>query len=194
MDNINHDQILVGLVIITVLIFLYCIFCTNCKCGNSKSNNESFINYEQETFMNYGGDDICNDKINRRVLKHVKIYNPDDINNSYRYNQSRLLSKNYYEIDEVCPELRFIYENLNSIKNETNLIKETDWARTKEHRYFMSKDYTKKPYIYPFVAFGVVVHDNCQRCPNIWRFLQKIPGLKLATLSMLAAEVNTGLK
>lgn len=175
--NSNNGIVLVIVLILVLLVFFYCVLCMD-------SNNSN-----QEPFINYGGDNVCS-KINNQYMPHVTIYNPDDINGTFKFNQNRLLSKNYYAIDEVCPELRLIYENLESIKKETYLIRKTDWEEDMRSRYFMGIDITKNPYIYPFVAFGMVVHDNCQKCLNIWRFLQKIPGLKLATLSMLAPNVK----
>lgn len=39
---------------------------------------------------------------------------------------------------------------------------------------------------YYFCAFGFVAQKNCDRCPETWKLLQKIPGLKVAFFSILS--------
>lgn len=38
---------------------------------------------------------------------------------------------------------------------------------------------------YYFCAFGFVARKNCDRCPETWKLLQRIPGLKVAFFSIL---------
>lgn len=169
MNNTDCNQIAVGSLILIVLIIFYCLFYPN-NVYHEKYQNNDYNGYYKNY---YGGDDICNKK-NHEILQHVLIYNPDDVNDSYIKRQSRILSKNYYEINEVCPELNFIYTNINSIKKEVqSVIFNNEWN------------------IYPFTAFGVNVNDNCHSCLNLWRFLQRLPGLKLAYLDRLGPRDKT---
>ncbi len=39
---------------------------------------------------------------------------------------------------------------------------------------------------YYFCAFGYVAQKNCDRCPETWKIIQSIPGLKVAFFSILA--------
>ncbi|NJL87754.1 MAG: aspartyl/asparaginyl beta-hydroxylase domain-containing protein [Leptolyngbyaceae cyanobacterium SM1_1_3] len=39
---------------------------------------------------------------------------------------------------------------------------------------------------YYFCAFGFIATQNCQQCPETWKLLQNIPGLKVAFFSILA--------
>jgi aspartyl/asparaginyl beta-hydroxylase (cupin superfamily) len=163
--NMEKDQIFIGFVVVIFFILFYC------------------LNYHNQYQENYAVDNM---------------YNPDDINNSYKYNQSKLLSKNYYEIDEVCPELYFIYENIDIIRKEVESVRFNEWIQWPEKdlydssnneildkNLFMNQQNKSIWNIYPFTAFGVVVKDNCQICPNLWRFLERLPGLKVALLSRL---------
>jgi len=42
---------------------------------------------------------------------------------------------------------------------------------------------------YYFCAFGFVAQKNCDRCPETWKLLQKIPGLKVAFFSILSPAI-----
>lgn len=105
------------------------------------------------------------------------------------------LSKNYYSVEEVCPDLVKIYHDIEAIRDEVKMIKNDKWADwpekelydMKETKTTMFKQSSKKFEwnIYPFKAFDVVVEDNCKKCPHLWNFLQQIPGLKVALLSRL---------
>ncbi|NET37684.1 MAG: aspartyl/asparaginyl beta-hydroxylase domain-containing protein [Cyanothece sp. SIO1E1] len=39
---------------------------------------------------------------------------------------------------------------------------------------------------YYFYAFGFIARTNCERCPETWKLLQKIPGMKTAFFSILS--------
>lgn len=98
------------------------------------------------------------------------------------------LSKNFYEINEVCPMLNNIHNDLSAIKTEVDEIKNENWPDWPEK--YLYEDNKLKQFnplwnIYPFVAFDITIKDNCDKCPILWKFLKSIPGLKIALLSRL---------
>jgi aspartyl/asparaginyl beta-hydroxylase (cupin superfamily) len=107
------------------------------------------------------------------------------------YDQKKLVSKNFYEVDEVCPELKYIYENLSVIQDDVKKVRREEWTDWPETKLYDKKSDIWN--IYPFTAFDVVVKENCRRCPNVWKFLQRLPGLKVALLSRLGpnTKLNT---
>lgn len=115
----------------------------------------------------------------------------------------KMISKNFYETQTVCPELDAIYENLTKIKSEVRKVRDRTWPDWPERELYDKKDPTspvpvdnKKKFkwnIYPFTAFGVVVDKHCKQCPELWKFLQSLPGCKAALLSRLGpgTKLNT---
>ena len=111
--------------------------------------------------------------------------------------KNNLLSKNYYTVDEICPELINIYENLDAINKEVLNVQNKQWVDWPEknlydgqdkgivQRIFKKSNNDFKWNIYPFTAFGIEVTENCESCPELWKFLKQIPGLKVALLSRL---------
>lgn len=107
------------------------------------------------------------------------------------------LSKNYYTIDEVCPDLNKIYDDLDEINKEVRqIMKLNDWVDWPESDLYdgkesVIKNISKHPWtIYPLMAFNTTAYANCERCPKLWAFIQSIPGVKLATLSKLDSGVR----
>lgn len=105
------------------------------------------------------------------------------------------ISKNYYTVDEVCPNLMNIYSDIEVIKKEILDVMNDKWADWPEKELYDMKETRPTIFkqsenkfkwnIYPFKAFGVVVEDNCNRCPHLWNFIRQIPDLKVALLSRL---------
>lgn len=95
--------------------------------------------------------------------------------------------KKFYRVDEVCPQLNGIYDDLEEIKREVNSVIDERWMSWPEkYLYKDGGDWN----IFPFYAFNTVAVDNCKRCPRLYSFLQKIPGLRLATLSRMTSGVK----
>ena len=124
----------------------------------------------------------------------------------YYYNTSddtkTLISKNFYEVNEVESKLNNIYQNINVIKNEVqNIIQHADWIDWPETNLYDGREdllnktaNIKHPWtIFPFFAFDTIVSENCKKCPNLWNFIKSIPSIRLATLSKLApgTKLNT---
>jgi aspartyl/asparaginyl beta-hydroxylase (cupin superfamily) len=110
-------------------------------------------------------------------------------------NHNNKLSKNYYEVEEICPELNLIYNDIESINNEVNNISKEKWMDWPEKYLYKYNENGKQQRnnqwrIFPFVGLGVINEENCKKCPKLWSFLRKIPNLKLATLSRLSAGTN----
>lgn len=114
-----------------------------------------------------------------------------------------MLSKNYYSVDDVCPQLNRIIDNISQIKQEVLKVRQNEWKDWPEKQLYGTNDSlshvfkktkTKPKWnIYPFKAFDVTVKENCRSCPYLWEFLQRIPGLKVALLSCLGpgTKLNT---
>jgi aspartyl/asparaginyl beta-hydroxylase (cupin superfamily) len=127
-------------------------------------------------------------------------------NNEYEHgssNKNKILSKNYYGIDEVCPKLRMIFDDLDAIEKEVAQIKKDIWpewpekelydGREAKPSMFKSNNTDYKWNIYPFFAFDITIKENCEKCPTLWSFLKNLPGLKVALLSKLGpgTKLNT---
>lgn len=170
------DGIFIGAILGILIVLIYYVFFSK----NEEINEE---NIKNDNFIN-----VCNKK-DHQMAQYVKIYNKNDINPArIERIRSNQLSKNYYEINEVCPELNLIYDNLSTIRHEVNSIKDEVWSEWPEKNLYENS--TSIWNIYPFTAFGVVVTSNCQKCPTLWNFLQQLPGLRVAILSRLGPKTK----
>lgn len=107
----------------------------------------------------------------------AKMRNQNNKNKSLKQ-----LNKKFYKVKDVSPDLDNIYNNLDGIKAEVDEIIKNKWISWPEkYLYAAEGDWN----IFPFYAFGIWINDNCEKCPNICKFLKSIPGLKLATLSRM---------
>ncbi len=122
------------------------------------------------------------DKLFKKKKKEIP-YNP--------YNGETNIDKKFYEID-VYPELKQIKPHKDQIRIEVkkslenNLEEWTDWP---EKNLYNGDNVWK---IMPFYYYGTWVHKNCEKMPELTKFLHKLPKLRIALLSILAP--NTVLK
>lgn len=104
------------------------------------------------------------------------------------FNKSNKKNKLFYSINEIEPKLNSIDKIKKQILEETIQVYQNNlcagWAEWPEKELYPKSD-TDGWKIFPFFAFGVWVHSNCELCPTMTKFLKNIPGLKLATLSRL---------
>lgn len=96
--------------------------------------------------------------------------------------RKQYIDKKFYDVTEICPELNNIY-NYPKIFNEVENVQKEIWSEWPEKQLYVSKD--KKWNIFPFKAFGVIVKDNCNKCPTLAKFINSIPNIKIALLSKL---------
>jgi aspartyl/asparaginyl beta-hydroxylase (cupin superfamily) len=98
---------------------------------------------------------------------------------------STKLNKRFYEVDETYPELNRIYTNLDEIKKEISGLTAQDeiWNDWPERALYATEN--KEWKIIPFKAFDMTVEKNCQRFPNLWRFISSIPNVRVAIISKL---------
>ncbi|MCM1981948.1 aspartyl/asparaginyl beta-hydroxylase domain-containing protein [Lyngbya confervoides] len=75
-----------------------------------------------------------------------------------------------------------IREELDQILAHTDALPNFQDIMPRQER--ISKDDGWKTYF--FCAFGYVAQKNCDRCPQTWKLLQEVPGLKSAFFSILA--------
>ena len=94
----------------------------------------------------------------------------------------------FYNVDDISTDLNKIETNKISIYNECiEVYKNIAWTDWPEKQLYAEKNGWK---IFPFYAFGIWAKDNCKSCPTIFKFLKKIKGLKLATLSKLSPHTK----
>ena len=119
------------------------------------------------------------EKILRKKKKKLQYKNKTNIDNKF------------YELD-VYPELKQIKLHKDKIRTEVkkslenNLEEWTDWP---EKNLYNGDNVWK---IMPFYYYGTWVNKNCEKMPELTKFLHKLPTLRIALLSILAP--NTVLK
>jgi len=102
-------------------------------------------------------------------------------------NSDNKLNKFFYNVDEVNIDLNKADKNKHDMLKEVINVYNDDWKDWPEKELY-EKNGTWK--IFPFYAFGVWVKDNCRKCPEIFKFIKSIKGLKLATLSKLSPNMK----
>ena len=100
------------------------------------------------------------------------------------YIRNRQIDQKYYQASDISIYLRNIKYSLPEIRREVQQICKTqNWMAWPELDLY--EDQTKEWRILPFKGFGLVSEENCNACPVLWRFIQSIPGVKVALLSKL---------
>jgi len=95
----------------------------------------------------------------------------------------------FYPYQVVYPFLGVFKDNKKIIKDEVLTLMDEKWDSWNEDNLYNQKDGWT---VFPFYGFGVWLEDNCKKCPIITSILQRLPGLKTASLSKLTS--NTKLK
>jgi hypothetical protein len=118
------------------------------------------------------------DKIFKKNKKEVE-YNP--------YGNEINIDKKFYEI-YVYPELKQIEPHKDQIKIEVkkslgNQLEE--WIDCPEKKLYGGDNIWK---MIPFYYYGTWVNKNCDKMPELTKFLHKLPKLKIALLSILAPK------
>lgn len=123
--------------------------------------------------------------------KYIKKHKYDKLN--YNMNTNDIVDKKFYPIS-IFPELENIYFYKDNIHKELRSLltnyKFTDnvWNDWPElELYDSSKDMWK---IMPFFYYDYWVKNNCDKMPNITKFLKSLPNLKIALLSVLSPNTR----
>lgn len=113
--------------------------------------------------------------------------------NKISYNKNNKIDKKFYDIS-IYPELENIYFYKNDIHKELqNLLhnykfKNNVWIDWPElNLYDTSKDIWK---IMPFFYYNYWVKNNCDKMPNLTKFLKSLPNLRIALLSVLSPHTK----
>jgi hypothetical protein len=138
------------------------------------------------------------EELNNNKLDNNKLDNNKLDNNKLDNNK---LDKKFYEIEEIEPKLNIIYENLTKIKIEVENVQRERWTElpktylykagvNNENVMFNNSNKVEskdKKYwdIFPLKAFGVTGKKNCEKCPELYKFIESIPGVQVAILSRL---------
>ena len=107
------------------------------------------------------------------------------------YKNSSLLDKKYYTVNETFPYLNKIYDNLETYRNEVDMvINNKNWFDWVEKDLYKTIDEKNDWKIFPFFGFDIWNEPNCKKCPSITKFLKSIPGLKVAILSKMGPHTT----
>lgn len=103
----------------------------------------------------------------------------------YNIVNKKTLDKNFYTLEETYPFLDKIYEKLNIYKNEINNLTNDKWMDWVEKNLYKRETKDGDWKIIPFCGFDIWVDENCNKCPELYKFLKSIPNLKIAILSKM---------
>jgi beta-hydroxylase len=98
------------------------------------------------------------------------------------------LNDNFYDYTKVYPTISDI--NNPTILNEmySNLssnISNNEWLDWPENYLYQNEEINGDWKIIPFYGFGIWCKKNCAKFPNLTKFLESIPNLKIALISKL---------
>jgi aspartyl/asparaginyl beta-hydroxylase (cupin superfamily) len=104
---------------------------------------------------------------------------------SFIFNTPRNLR--FFNVHDVCPELTSIHQKRPVILSEVNSILSDpkNWEYWPEKNLYDGRHGSNWK-IFPYYAFGIWIQDNCNKTPELTKFIKSIPNLKLATLSKLS--------
>jgi aspartyl/asparaginyl beta-hydroxylase (cupin superfamily) len=103
----------------------------------------------------------------------------------FYYNNYKLLDKNFYNLEETFPYLKNINKKLDIYKKEINNLTKNNWIDWVEKDLYKRETPDGDWKIIPFFGFNIWVDDNCNKCPELYKFLKSIPNLKIALLSRM---------
>lgn len=95
-------------------------------------------------------------------------------------------AKRFYDVEEVCPELVDIPRD--KIMNELMPLYADEWIDWPEKKLWDAGVTGAKWTVFPFIAFGRKVRRNCERAPELMKFINNIDekyGVSIAILSRL---------
>ncbi len=84
--------------------------------------------------------------------------------------------------NELEANWKVIRAELDQVLQHTDALPNFQDISPRQHR--IANDDRWKTYF--FCAFGFQAKKNCDRCPETWKLLQRVPGLKVAFFSILA--------
>lgn len=159
-----NSIITLTIIILIILLIIYLsFFCVHSD--QSNQNSDMHKNYSETN-------------------SSIQISQNNQNNQNNQNSQADQLDKLFYTVDETNVTLKKIDPIKYKILNETRKIYDGFWNDWPEKELYGNKQGQWK--IFPFFAFGLWVKKNCMRCPNIYKFLKKIKGLKVAILSKLS--------
>ncbi|MBE9178280.1 aspartyl/asparaginyl beta-hydroxylase domain-containing protein [Oculatella sp. LEGE 06141] len=85
-------------------------------------------------------------------------------------------------VDELEANWKVIRQELDQVLQHTEALPNFHDISPRQQR--IAGDNLWKTYF--FCAFGFTAKKNCDRCPETWKLLQRVPGLKVAFFSILA--------
>ncbi len=125
--------------------------------------------------MNDGVKVIVNSPIMRKIIDAVPEYSlvgDSEFFSNEQFPWSHTLEANW---EVIRSELDQILVHTDELPNFQDIM-------PRQER--ITKDDGWKTYF--FCAFGFIARKNCDRCPETWKLLRNIPGLKVAFFSILA--------
>jgi aspartyl/asparaginyl beta-hydroxylase (cupin superfamily) len=100
---------------------------------------------------------------------------------------SRTKDEFFYDVKEINPELEKIDIIKHKIYKEMlNVYNKKSWEDWPEKNLYNTGNWK----IFPFYAFDIWIKENCEACPETYKFLKSIKGLKSALLSKLSPKMK----
>jgi aspartyl/asparaginyl beta-hydroxylase (cupin superfamily) len=105
------------------------------------------------------------------------------------YNSNKKLNKKFYSCKEIFPELLNIKKyNINDeVINYISYIKWIDWP---ESDLYQDSKINGNWKIVPFYGFGTWCNSNCDKFPELTKFLKTLKNLKIAILSKIGPKTR----
>lgn len=106
---------------------------------------------------------------------------------TFYYYLSKSKKYDFFEVQDIFPELQKIHDLRTSILQEVDLIlnEKSNWEYWPEKELYDGVEKSSWK-IFPFFAFGEYASRNCEKAPVLTQFIKNIPNVKLATLSKLS--------
>jgi len=109
------------------------------------------------------------------------------LNSNKQIEQIEQIDNKFYSVDEIDYNLNNIKKMSKMIKKDIDVALGSQWSDWPEKKLY---DGDGKWTIYPFFGFDTWITDNCEKCPNITKFLKSLSGLKVALLSKLSPHMK----
>ena len=98
-----------------------------------------------------------------------------------------IVSKEYYNWQEIYPELKILLDNINDLITESETI--STWVPWPEDHYTTGSDWTVFPFLHTFPASDISkmtwIQSTSLHCPKTLSLLKRIPNIRTALFSRL---------
>jgi beta-hydroxylase len=97
----------------------------------------------------------------------------------------KAVADRYYDDRQTFPFLEVLKKNHDVLVSELLALSEEDWEDWPEKEIYTKKDTWQ---VYPFLGLGKWFDHNGAKCPETYRILKTLPGLRTATYSRMGSK------